>query len=443
MKNESLHIIAVNDPALYGLDEGTFEIGDEVVEVDGHPIRDQLDFHFFSASDESPRLTLRKKTGELRVVEIDAETLDEMDIRFEPMIFKECRCRCPFCFVDQMPPGLRPALYVKDEDYRLSFLYGNYTTMNDITDGDIDKIVTQNLQPQFVSVHALEPDVREAVFGRPMKRDIAKTLKTLARNGIAIHAQVVLCPGINDGIHLERTIEGLEALDPLVESLSIVPVGLTRHRKGLPAIRRFHASEHAGVIGLVERYQERFLGGPRRSRFVFASDEWYVASGRELPPYESYEQFQQIDNGVGMTRSLVREVEEELPDAELPPTLGRIGIVTGVLGSRVFEEYVFPLFERAGIAELPQILAVENRFFGETVTVAGLLTAEDIIARLKNAEDETLCLLPPNCLNFEGRFIDGPDVDHVRSASGRSVSAPERSLVRSIVECLQDRERAA
>ncbi|MBI4721272.1 MAG: DUF512 domain-containing protein [Chitinivibrionia bacterium] len=435
MNNESLCIIAMNDPALYGIDEDALSIGDEVLEVDGHAARDQLDFHFFSASHESPRLTVRKKTGEIRTVELDADTLDQLDIRFTPMTFRGCRCKCPFCFVDQMPPGLRATLYQKDEDYRLSFLYGNYTTMNDLAAADIEKIVSQSLQPQFVSVHALEKDVREAVFGRPMKRDIAKTLKTLARGGISIRAQVVLCPGINDGVHLERTIEGLEALDERIESLSVVPVGLTRHRQGHPEIRRFAASEHGGVIDLIEHYQRRFLEGPRGSRFVFASDEWYLAGERALPPYESYEDFQQIDNGVGMTRSFEREVVEDLDIAGVPPRLDDIGIVTGWLGRRVFEEYIFPLLDRAGVPVCPELLTVNNKFFGDMVTVSGLLTAADIIERLKGASEDTLCLLPFNCLNYEGSFIDGPDLEYVRRETGRRIMVPEYSLIRSINEC--------
>lgn len=434
MKNESLSILSLNDPSLFGLDERILEVGDEILDVEGRAASDQLDFYFYSAASDAPRMTVRKPSGEVRSIEIDADTLQELDIRFTPMSFKQCRCNCPFCFVDQMPPRLRSSLYVKDEDYRLSFLYGNFTTMNDITEAEIEKIIEQKLEPQFVSVHAVEQDVREAVFGRPMKRDILDTLGLLARAGITIHAQVVLCPGLNDGVHLERTIEALEALHRKIDSLSVVPVGLTRHRDGLPLIRRFEPSEHGPVIDLIVGYQQRFLESRRRNRFVFASDEWYLSCGRDLPPYDSYGEFPQIDNGVGMTRSFLREIEEDLVADGIAPRLGGIGIVTGALGVAIFDRYVLPLLTRHGVTELPEVVRVANEFFGEMVTVTGLLTSEDIHARLRDTDTGTVYLLPPNCLNFEAKFIDGPGVGHLRTVSGREIFVAAESLVRSMNE---------
>lgn len=436
MATEILSIISLKDPALFGLEESILEVGDEVLSVEGHDTRDQLDFYFYGASSDKPRMTVRRRSGEVHTIEIDAETLQDLDIRFAPMTFNQCRCRCPFCFVDQMPPRLRSTLYVKDEDFRFSFLYGNFTTMNDISDAELDKIIEQNLQPQFISVHAVETEIREKIFGRPMKRDICETLQLLARNGISVHAQVVLCPGINDGLHLERTIERLESLHDGIASLSIVPVGLTRHREGLAPIRRFESAEHGAVIDLIENFQARFLASPRKSRFVFASDEWYIACGCTLPPYECFEDFPQIDNGVGMTRSFLREIEEDLDSYGIASKLGTIVIVTGKLGTEIFRRYVFSLLESHGVEEYPSLLTVNNVFFGEMVTITGLLVSEDILESMSASPPDSVYFLPQNCLNYEHKFIDGPDIGHLRSVSGRRIIVPEESLIRSMNECL-------
>jgi putative radical SAM enzyme (TIGR03279 family) len=434
MPSESLRIISLNDPSLFGLPDDVLQVGDEIVAIGESKGRlDQLDFHYHIENNDALRLKVKKTDGRVEELSLDADSLRDLAIRFTPMKFRRCRNKCPFCFVDQMPKGLRRSLYLKDEDYRLSFLYGNYTTLNDVTDEDLEKIITENLHPQFVSVHAVDKTIRERVFGRPLKNDILRTLERLTSNGITVHAQVVLCPGLNDGASLVETIEALAALDPNVLSLSVVPVGLTRHRRNLPPLRRYEIDEYPAIIQLIEEYQDKFLASERRSRFVFLSDEWYIASGHPLPPFESYESFAQIDNGVGMTRDFLAGVASDIESFGIPRRLSKISIATGKLGAGIFHDYVFPILESGGVQEMPRVIEVRNEFFGEEVTVSGLLVYEDLERALANTNRSEKIFIPPNTLNFESRFIDGPTLHHLREVLRADVYVPEASLVKTLM----------
>jgi putative radical SAM enzyme (TIGR03279 family) len=327
---------------------------------------------------------------------------------------------------------------MKDEDFRLSFLYGNFTTMNDISDEELEKIIRQKNSPQWVSVHTVDPEMREYIFGRPMKRDIIDTLSALAGEGIAVHTQAVIVPGKNDGGYLRDTIETLEAVHENIRTLAVVPVGLTGHREGLPRLRKFEPREMEEILDLVEPYRGRYLTGGRGSRFVFPSDEWYLGAGREVPGHDSYEGYPQIDNGVGMVRQLVTELDEDLEDPKRLDSLDRITIVTGELGEIVFRDYVFPLLKTRGIKTLPELVVVPNNFFGTSVTVSGLLVAKDIINAVKENANragikEKVTLIPENCLNYEGVTIDGMDVDAMGDVLGGKVAVAGGSLVQSLI----------
>jgi putative radical SAM enzyme (TIGR03279 family) len=432
MDEKALEIINLNDPSGFGLPADILSAGDMLLEISGRAARDQLDFYYYAAAGASIALKVKKQDGSVKDITIDADTLHKLELTFSPMHFKRCRCKCPFCFVDQMPDGMRETLYIKDEDYRLSFLYGNYTTLNDITEAEIERIIEQGISPQYVSVHAVDPRMREWVFGRPMKRDILETLRRLVERGITIHTQAVLCPGKNDGAYLDETIEKLEALHENIASLAVVPVGLTGHRQGLSALRPYRPEEMTRVIEQVEDYQRRFLHSDRASRFVFLSDEWYLATDRIIPGEEAYEGFPQLDNGVGMTRSFVEEIAGDLEDYGTPDSLESILIVTGALGENIFSKYVSPIFHRHG-RTAPDVLCVKNRFFGETVTCSGLLTCEDIVDAIQRSNaTECTIYLPPNVLNFEDKFLDGPSLDDFRKAIRRPVVMPRDSLVRAM-----------
>jgi putative radical SAM enzyme (TIGR03279 family) len=419
-RRRGLVIVGLNDPALLGLPEDALAVGDEILQVSHKRTEDALDFHFHAAAEGPVTLTVRKPDGRVREVSLDGETLAELGLRFSPMDFKRCRNKCVFCFVDQMPKGLRPSLYVKDEDVRLSFLFGNFTTLNDVTEAELQRILEQHLSPQYVSVHAVTPAVRERLFGRPMKRDILDTLRRLAEGGIEIHTQVVLCPGLNDGEELDRTIETLGSLHEEIRSLAVVPVGLTRHRRGLPEIRPYDAGEMNRVIDQVHRHRERFRATQGRA-FVHLSDEWYLVTERPLPEAADYEGFPQLDNGVGMTRHFLDELEPDI-EAGLPRDLSDRTVVTGRLGERVWRRYLFPRLVSAGVEALPELVVVDNRFFGPTVTVAGLLTAGDIAVALDARRSRGPVGLPPNLVNPEGLFLDGPDLPTFERTVGRPVA---------------------
>ena len=287
--------------------------------------------------------------------------------------------------------------------------------------------------PQWVSVHVIDDAMRRFIFGRPMKRDIVKTLRTLSDAGIRVHTQAVIVPGRNDGDYLRETIETLEGIGENIATLAVVPVGLTRHREGLSTIRSYRDDEMAPVIDLVESYQRRFLE-KRHSRFVFASDEWYVGAVREAPAFDSYEDFPQLDNGVGSIRNFLREIEADLESFELPVDAGSIRIVTGSLGGRVFERYVFPLLAARGMRALPELVVVGNEYFGAGVTCSGLLVGRDMAAAITAAGGGKTTFIPPNCLNYDGVTIDEMSVDDIAKAVGAPVVAPTDSFIEALCD---------
>jgi putative radical SAM enzyme (TIGR03279 family) len=433
MADKALEIVSMKNPADFGLDPNILAVGDRIVEVAGKPAEDQLDFHFHSSKGKTVSIRVERKDGTRENIVLPTSAVAGLEIWFEAMDFRRCRCKCPFCFVDQMPKGMRETLYVKDEDFRLSFLYGNFTTMNDMTDAEIAKIIEQKNSPQWVSVHVIEGGMRRFIFGRPMKRDIVATLRTLAEGDIKVHCQAVIVPGKNDGDYLRQTIETLEAIHPNILSLAVVPVGLTKHRSGLSIIRSYRDDEMGAVIDLVDSYRERYLAS-RGSRFVFASDEWYVGAVRDVPPYEDYEGFPQLDNGVGSIRHFLAEIEADLDAYDLPSDLRGIRIATGSLGVRVFERYVFPLLRAHGVREVPDIVSVRNDFFGASVTCSGLLVGADIIASVRAAGGDRVTFIPPNCLNYDQVTIDAMSVDDLSREVGAPVVAPGDSFIEALCD---------
>ena len=434
MADKALEIVSMKNPADFGLDPNILAVGDRIVEVAGKPAEDQLDFHFHSSKGRTVSIRVERKDGTRENIVLPTSAVAGLEIWFEAMDFRRCRCKCPFCFVDQMPKGMRETLYVKDEDFRLSFLYGNFTTMNDITDEELAKLIEQKNSPQWVSVHVIEGGMRRFIFGRPMKRDIVATLRTLAEGGITVHCQAVIVPGKNDGDYLRQTIETLEGIHPNIAALAVVPVGLTKHRSGLSIIRSYRDEEMGEVIDLVEGYQARYLAS-RASRFVFASDEWYVGAVRDVPSFDAYEGFPQLDNGVGSIRHFLDEIADDLGAYDLPADLGGIRIATGALGARVFERYVFPLLRAHGARELPEIVPVRNDFFGASVTCSGLLVGADILSAVREAGGPPRpTFIPPNCLNYDAVTIDAMSVEDLTRELGAPVVAPGESFVAALCD---------
>jgi putative radical SAM enzyme (TIGR03279 family) len=379
--------------------------GDRIVAVNGHPLRDAIDFQFH-AGDERLELT----------VERDGVTLTRRLRRHGPGLGLElappppgdiatCANKCVFCFIHQLPKGMRKSLYVKDDDFRLSFLHGNYITLSDLDEASFERIIEQRLSPLYISVHATDAELRYALLGRPRhSAEILPRLERLAKAGIRMHAQIVLCPDLNDGTHLERTVGELAPLHPHVATTAIVPVGLTRHRERLPALRSLTPDEARALVTTADRWQRRWLA-QLGSRFVFLADEIYLLAGLPLPPAAAYEGFAIAEDGIGLVRrfedgfhrSIARRTRVERADA--------LTVVTGTLfAPRLRELLADAGFDPATI----RVAAVPNDFFGPAIGVAGLLTGRDIQRHLAVQPDLGRAVLVPAVAvrDGDGIFLD-------------------------------------
>lgn len=401
--------------------------GDVVVSINGQEVNDSIDFQFFSA-EERIVLKVLKDSRNSKTVKISKEPDDALGLIFSPLRIKRCRNKCIFCFVDQMPPGCRKTLYVKDDDFRASFLYGNFITLGSLSESDWERIFQQRLSPLYISVHAADPALRSAILRNKNAPDIMKTLKRLADAGIRMHTQIVLCPGINDGENLVNTVDALARLHPSVASIAVVPVGLTAFRKGLYSLRSFTRRESRNVLELLQSCAANFKKQFGTS-LVYASDEFYIKAKEAFPPASFYEDFPQIENGVGMVAAFMREVAK----TRLPPRTRPVAatVVTGVSFGGVLTEVLTRLRKSSGIT-LRQI-TVKNRFFGPSVTVAGLLSGGDLLHALKGKRLGDLVLIPSNMLKEdEDVFLDGMSLDRLRKALNVEVSKVDgfRDMVR-------------
>jgi putative radical SAM enzyme (TIGR03279 family) len=370
------------------------EAGDVIVSMNGRPVRDVIDYRYRAAS-HSVRLEVKKRGGERIAVTIENRFDPRLGLNFEDAVFdgeRRCANRCVFCFVDQLPPGLRESLYVKDDDYRLSFLQGNFVTLTNLTRGDMRRILAYRLSPLYVSVHSTDEAVRRVLLGRHDSPPIMPALRAFARERIEFHAQIVLVPGVNDGALLDRTISDLLGIWPACCSVGIVPVGLTSQRASLPVIQPVSPERARAVLGQVRRAQGSSLEAVG-SRFVFAADELYYLAGEPIPLGSEYEGYPQLENGVGLARLFLDEFSEissSLPQVVEPPR--RLTVVTGVLGSQVLGPACDRLREVSGV-EL-ELVAVENQFFGQAITVSGLVVGRDIIRALSGLDPGQAVLIP-------------------------------------------------
>jgi putative radical SAM enzyme (TIGR03279 family) len=397
------------------------EPGDRLVSVNGHRLRDVIDYNFYGADDVLV-LELEKPDGDLWELELEREEGESLGLTFQSPAPARCGNNCVFCFVHQLPKGLRSPLYVKDEDYRLSFLYGNYVTLANIDAADLERIKEQRLSPLYISVHATDPQLREELLGKSGILPILEVMRELAEARITMHTQIVLCPGLNDGEAFARTVEDLALMHPRVASLAVVPVGLTGHRKKLPKLTPLTATFAASFVAewqpRAQLLAER-LGEP----FLFLADEFYIKGDVPFPPLESYGDLPQLENGVGMIPLFLSEAEQVLEEAE---HLGaaRITVVTGESPYRFLAEFLERLSQATGASFLP--VAVKNRLFGETVTVTGLVCGRDIVAALQGVDLGELVLVPDVMLKEgEGVFLDDFSLEELEIALGKPVLAVE------------------
>jgi len=377
--------------------------GDNIISINNHKIEDILDYRFFSA-DEILNLKLKRNDREIEKV-IEKEYDKNIGVVFEPMKIKRCCNKCIFCFIEQNPPGMRKEIYIKDEDYRLSFLYGNYITMSNLKEKELKKIVDLRLSPIYISVHALDVAIRKKLLGLKKDDRILEKIEYLAENKIEMHGQIVLCPCINDGKILKKTVFKLFEFYPYFNTVAVVPVGLTKHRRNLPKIRPVNKTLASCVMKDVLKWQKYFEKRTRK-KFVYLSDEFYIQTGKEFPPYDDYDDFKQIENGVGLARYFINEIkclEKNLPE-KLEKKLN-IGLVTGVLSENLIKKYFKAVLEKIKNVNV-FVYLVKNRFFGESVKVSGLISGTDIYEAIKDENKIDIFILPPDCTNHNDRFID-------------------------------------
>lgn len=386
--------------------------GDILLTVNGEEICDVLDYRFYSV-DANSTVTL-SRNGEELTFSLRNREYQELGMEFATYLMdekKRCTNNCIFCFIDQNPHGMRETIYFKDDDERLSFLQGNYVTLTNLRDKDMERILKMHISPVNVSVHTMNPDLRVKMMRNRFAGEKLRYLKQLDEGGIRINAQLVLCRGINDGDELDYSLSELCKLKNL-ESLAAVPCGMTAHREGLPVLEPFDAASAADVIRRMEKYAKHCLA-ERDCRTVYASDEFYLTAGLPIPPEEAYEGYPQLENGVGMIRLHTEEFRYALEECEVQDICGHVSIATGVLAKAHMEELASLAMARFPSLRV-DVHAIINKFFGETITVSGLVTGGDLIRQLSHEDLGDLLLIPENMLRHEGDlFLDNVSVADV------------------------------
>jgi putative radical SAM enzyme (TIGR03279 family) len=418
-------------------EEMEIEPGDVLLEINEQKIKDVFDYRFL-IKDEYIEVLIRKPDGEEWLLEIEKDFDDDLGIEFENGLmseYKSCTNKCIFCFIDQMPPGMRETLYFKDDDSRLSFLQGNYITMTNMTDEDFDRIIRMQLAPINISVQTMNPQLRCKMLNNRFAGDKLKYLDKLYEGHVEMNGQIVCCKGVNDGEELKRSIEELMKYLPFMRSVSVVPAGITKYREGLYPLELFTKDEAAQVIDLIEGYQQKCYE-EYGLHFIHASDEWYILAGRPFPEEERYDGYIQLENGVGMMRLLMTEFEDAwnnlLSDKEICRKLEKVHrsvtIATGRLPYPTLKEFAEKITGRFPNIQV-NVAAIRNDFFGETITVSGLVTGQDLLAQLSERENLGETVLIPSSMLRSGEqvFLDDMTVAELSEKLGVKVKATECS----------------
>jgi len=396
--------------------EAGIRAGDFLVALNGKKVNDILEYKFITADTEY-EITIKKPDGSFEVIEIANDFAEDLGLEFENALMtkaKSCANKCIFCFIDQLPEGMRETLYFKDDDSRLSFLQGNYITMTNLSDKDLKRITDIKLSPVNISVHCTDGELRKFMLGNKRADRILDQMKALDEAGIIMNCQIVLCPGINDGEVLEKTLSDLSGFSN-VYSVSVVPVGMTKFRKGLYELAPFDKEKSIALIESVSKWQEKFLK-ETGSRKVYIADEFYIMAEADFPPYEHYEDFPQLENGVGMASLTMYDFDCGLSDCqETVPK--KVSLVTGKISEKLINSLVSKV---NGIDA--EVVAIENDFFGHSITVSGLITGGDIINQLKDKNIGDLLFIPINMLRSETDvFLDDITIPDVEKALGVKV----------------------
>ncbi len=430
------HLIESVEPGSIA-DELEIRPGDILLKINNQDIKDVFDYHYL-INDEFLTVLIQKPNNEEWELEIEKDYEQDLGISFSESLmdtYRSCRNKCVFCFIDQNPKEMRETIYFKDDDARLSFLQGNYITLTNMKNEDIERIIRYRLEPINISVHTTNPELRVKMLNNRFAGEALEKIKILHDNSITMNSQIVLCKNWNDKEELDRSIRELSAMYPSMRSLSVVPLGKTKYREGLTDLESFTKEDAAKVLDQIHTWQEK-LYPQLGSRFVFASDEWYIKAGYNIPPADHYEGYGQIENGVGMMRSFIDEVEEYLKGLNSNPEPRKVSLITGVLAYDMIKELLHKIHLR-----FPQVdtmlYCIENHFYGPEITVTGLLTGQDIIDQLMDKELGEYLMLP-NVLLRSGEevLLDDITVNDIQNAlqtSIRIVQSDGKSFVDTII----------
>ena len=393
------------------------ESGDKILSINGSEINDILDYRFYE-TDRRLRIMLQKTDGRTCEISVSKGQYDSLGIECGTYLMDKqhsCRNKCVFCFIDQLPRGMRQSLYFKDDDDRLSFLFGNYITLTNIDEREIDRIIKMRISPVNISVHTTNPELRVRMMKNPRAGEVLRFIRRLAEGGISLNCQIVLCPEWNDGAELDRSLRDLTELCPAVQSVAVVPVGLTRHREGLEKLRMFTPEECAAVIDQIERFGDMCVE-KFGSRIVYPSDEFYLNADREIHGEEFYEDYAQLENGVGMVSLLQSEFEAAVESEEGDGRPYSASIACGISIAPILKD----LLDRAGKKwhnAKWKVYPIVNHFFGERITVSGLITGQDLVEQLRDRELGGMLMISSSMLDSTGKvFLDDMTVDDVQNA---------------------------
>ena len=401
-------------------EELEIEAGDELLTVNNSKIKDYIDYKY-QISDDIVYFEIKKKDGEIWELEIEKEYDEDIGIVFEnPLMdnIKVCSNKCIFCFIDQMPKGMRKTLYLKDDDTRLSFLYGNFITLTNLTDDEIDRIIKYKISPIKVSVHTTDSELRKYMMGNDKDIDILEYLKKLIDAKITVDCQIVLVRDVNDGAQLSKTINDLSSLHPGLRSVAVVPVGLTKHREKLIELKPFDKESASAVVSQVTQLQKQLLKSIG-TRFIFIADEFYIQSENDFPAYEDYEDFDQLENGIGMCRLFKSQVEDKVKNIKYEEVLNdEITFVTGVAAYELMIEIAKIIMNKINVKI--NVVKIINNYFGDRITVSGLTTGKDIIEQLKGKDYKNI-IIPRNMINDNLVMLDDMEIENLEKELNTNV----------------------
>ncbi|HHY77254.1 MAG TPA: DUF512 domain-containing protein [Clostridiales bacterium] len=420
MPHNKIEIIDVVKDSI--ADELGIQKGDKLISINGEEVDDILEYKYL-ISDEFIVLEVEKADGEIWELEIEKEYDEDLGLIFDGIIDepKSCQNKCIFCFIDQLPKGMRKTLYFKDDDTRLSFLQGNFLSLTNVKEKDIEKIIRFRISPINISIHTTDMELRKKMLNNKKADKLLDYMERLKRGNIEMKGQIVLCPGINDGENLDKTIHDLFAFYPQLNCIAVVPVGLTKYRERLYPLKQYDKKMAADVIDQVEAIQEYYLK-KAGTRFVFLSDEFYLIADREIQPYDNYEKFPQLENGVGIVALFNKEIENSIKNIQKPvENLTDGTLITGEYAKPILEKTCKMIMDKLSGLKL-DVIGIRNEFFGTSIRVSGLITGGDIISQLKGKTYSKNLFIPENMLKREEPvFLDDLTVKDIEAELGANV----------------------